>query len=75
MPAYVINGVSVTFPYEAYEPQIEYMRNVIEALQKVLYDNLFKYTSHPPFFILSAHITNNFQSFFLVRLSIINFQV
>ncbi|XP_074285300.1 regulator of telomere elongation helicase 1 homolog isoform X2 [Silene latifolia] len=33
MPIYNINGVSVDFPYEAYDSQIEYMDKVIQALQ------------------------------------------
>lgn len=33
MPTYHIRGVSVEFPYDAYECQLAYMSKVIEALQ------------------------------------------
>ncbi|XP_053678569.1 regulator of telomere elongation helicase 1 homolog [Anopheles nili] len=34
MPEYVINGVPVSFPFEPYEVQTNYMAKVIESLQK-----------------------------------------
>lgn len=33
MPLYDINGVSVEFPYEAYECQLDYMRSVLHGLE------------------------------------------
>ncbi|KAL9232065.1 hypothetical protein vseg_007211 [Gypsophila vaccaria] len=33
MPIYNINGISVDFPYDAYDSQIEYMSKVIQSLQ------------------------------------------
>lgn len=35
MPTYTLSGVAVDFPYDAYEPQLEYMKTVIVALQRV----------------------------------------
>lgn len=35
MPTYELAGVPVHFPYDAYEPQLVYMRTVIEALKEV----------------------------------------
>ncbi len=35
MPTYVLSGVAVDFPYDAYEPQLKYMEAVIVALQRV----------------------------------------
>lgn len=35
MKTYELAGVPVQFPYEAYEPQLTYMRTVIEALKDV----------------------------------------
>ena len=37
MPVYELGGVPVQFPYDAYEPQLLYMRTVIEALKEVTF--------------------------------------
>ena len=35
MPTYELLGVPVTFPYEAYQCQIDYMTSVVQALKSV----------------------------------------
>jgi Rad3-related DNA helicase len=40
MPPYVLDGLTVLFPFEAYQCQIDYMKAVVECLVKVRHNHV-----------------------------------